>query len=67
MIPKDKEILSFIESRNNLVNLSMIANHFSIKNNTAADIVDDLVKRKLVDIKKIGSNKMVTVKKNAGR
>ena len=52
-IPNKEELIMFIESRNNLVNLSMIANHFNIKNNTAADIVDDLVKRKLVNIKKL--------------
>ena len=63
MIPSEKEILDFIKKRENLVNLSMIANFYNIKNSTASDLVDDLVRKKLVEVKKLGGSKIVRVKK----
>lgn len=62
MIPTTQELLDFI-SKKELVNLSMIAKNFDIKNATASDIVYDLVKKKLVEIKQIGGSKIVILKK----
>ena len=62
MIPTEKELISFVEKRENLVNLTMIAQFFDIKNSTASDIVNHLVKKKLLEIKKLGGSKIVRVK-----
>lgn len=65
-LPNKEELIMFIKSRV-LVNLSTIASHFNIKNTTVSDIVNDLVRRKLVEVKKFGGSKIVMVKKNARR
>ena len=62
MIPDKKELLAFIEKRE-FVNLSIIAKYFDIKNTTASDLVNDLVKRDLVIIQKVSGAKMVRLKK----
>ncbi|MBS3149480.1 hypothetical protein J4455_02185 [Candidatus Woesearchaeota archaeon] len=62
MIPTTEELLEFI-SKKELVNLTMIAKNYDIKNATASDIVNDLVKKKLVEIKQIGGSKIVILKK----
>ena len=62
MIPNEKELVSFIKRRE-FVNLSMIASYFNIKNMTASDLVNDLVKKKLVEVKKFGGSKLIRVKK----
>lgn len=62
MIPTEKELIDFIEKHENLVNLTMIAQFFDIKNSTAADIVNPLVKKKVLEIKKLGGSKIVRIK-----
>ena len=62
MIPSEQEIIEFIEKKE-LVNLSMIAKFYNIKNATASDLVSDLVKKNLVEIKQIGGSKIVLLKK----
>lgn len=62
MIPTEKELISFVEKRENLVNLTMIAQFFNIKNSTASDIVNHLAKKKVLEIKKLGGSKIVRVK-----
>ncbi|HLC73114.1 MAG TPA: helix-turn-helix domain-containing protein [Candidatus Nanoarchaeia archaeon] len=62
MIPSENELLEFI-SKKELVNLSMIAKFFNIKNATASDLVKDLVSKKLVEVKQIGGSKIVVLKK----
>ena len=64
MIPTTKELLEFI-SKKELVNLSMIAKFFNVKNATASDLVKDLVSKKLVEVKQIGGSKIVVLKKRS--
>ncbi len=61
MIPTEKELLSFIK-RKGLVNFSIIARHFNIKNTTVSDLIDSLVKKKVVSVKKLGGSKIVLIK-----
>ena len=62
MIPNEKELIDFIDRRD-LVNLSMIAKHFDIKNTTASDLVYSMQKKGLLIIKKLGGSKIIRVKK----
>ncbi len=62
MIPKEEELVEFIERRD-LVNFSAIAKFYKIRNITAADLVYDLEKKGLVEIKELGGSKVVRVKK----
>jgi len=64
MIPSENELLEFI-SKKELVNLSMIAKFFNVKNATASDLVKDLVSKKLVEVKQIGGSKIVVLKKRS--
>ncbi|MDD5253796.1 MAG: hypothetical protein PHG05_01670 [Candidatus Nanoarchaeia archaeon] len=59
MIPTEAEILDFVKKRDNLVNFSMIAAFFNIKNATVTDIIEDMQKKKLIKIKKLGGSKLV--------
>ena len=61
MIPKEEELIGFIKARE-LVNYSDIAKYFDINNSTVSDLINDLVKKKRVRVKKIGSNKVVLLK-----
>jgi len=61
MVPKEEELLGFVKARE-LANYSDIAKHFDINNSTVSDLINDLVKKKKVRIKKIGSNKVVLLK-----
>ena len=61
MIPTEKELLEFVRKRD-LVNFSLIAKHFDIKNATVADLVVPLQKKKLIDVKKLGGSKVVRLK-----
>jgi len=61
MIPNEKELISFIKNRD-LVNFSMIAKHFDIKNSTVTDIIEDLTKKKLVKVTKLGGSNIVRTK-----
>ena len=61
MIPTEKELIEFIKHRD-LVNFSIIAKHFDIKNSTVSDLITALVKKKLVLVKKLGGSKIVRLK-----
>ena len=61
-IPTEKEILDFLE-KSNFVNFSKIARHFKFNPQAVQDIIKSLIKRKVVFIEKIGSNKFVRLKK----
>ena len=61
MIPDEKELLDFIKKRD-LVNFSLIAKYFDIKNSTVSDIIKVLEKKKLVTVKKLGGSKIVRVR-----
>ena len=67
MVPSEQELINYIKKHDNLVNLSMIANFFKIQNTTASDIVSDLVKKKLVEIKKFGGSKLIKVLEKGGK
>ncbi len=58
MIPNEKELLDFVKKRD-LVNISMIAREFDIKNMTASDLVNDLEKKKLIKVVKFGGSKVI--------
>jgi|SRR3989344_3364496 len=60
-MPNEEELIMFIKKRG-FVNLSDIARYFDINNATVSDLINDLVKKKKVRIKKIGSNKVVLLK-----
>lgn len=62
MIPTEKELIEFIKKRDNLVNFSLIAKFYEIKNTTVSDIVADLEKKKIVKVRKLGGSKIVIVK-----
>ena len=66
MIPSEQELLDYLRKHDNLVNISMIANFFGIKNATASDFVSDLAKRRLVEIKKLGGQKIIRVLEKRG-
>ena len=61
-IPTEKEILDFLE-KSNFVNFSMIARHFEFNPQAVLDIISPLIKRKVVFIEKVGSNKFVRLRK----
>ncbi len=61
MIPSERELIDFI-SKKDLVNFSLIAKHFNIKNTTVSDIIESLEKRKLVEVKQLGGSKIVRVR-----
>ncbi|MEK6861435.1 MAG: hypothetical protein AABY07_05675 [Nanoarchaeota archaeon] len=63
MIPLEKELLDFIR-KHDLVNYTLIAKHYKIKNTTVSDIIDALEKKKLVEVRKLGGSKIVRIKKN---
>ena len=61
MIPTEKELIEFIKRRD-LVNFSLIAKHFEINNATVSDLVDALVKKKLVTVTIFSGSKVVRLK-----
>ena len=61
MIPSERELVEFVKKRD-LVNFSLIAKFFDIKNSTVSDLIFSLEKKKLVEIKKLGGSKIVRVK-----
>jgi len=61
VIPTEKELLDFIKRRD-LVNFSIIAKYFDIKNSTVSDLIRVLVKKKLVVVKKLGGSKIVRLR-----
>ena len=62
MFPTEKELIGFIKRRG-LVNFSMIAKHFGIKNTTVSDLIASIEKKKVVYVKKLGGSKIVLLKK----
>lgn len=67
MVPSEQELLEYVKKHDSLVNLSMIANFFGIKNATASDIVSDLAKKKLIEIRKLGGQKIIRVLEKGGK
>jgi DNA-binding MarR family transcriptional regulator len=61
MIPVEKELLEFIKRRD-LVNFSTIAKFYNINNATVSDLIDSLIYKKLVIVKKLGGSKIVRLK-----
>ena len=61
MIPTEKELINFIKRRD-LVNFSLIAKHFNIKNTTVSDLISSLEKKKVLTVKKLGGSKIVRLK-----
>lgn len=61
MIPSEKELLDFINKRD-LINFTSIAKYFDIKNATVTDLINDLIKKKKVIVKKLGGSKIVRLK-----
>lgn len=61
MIPTEKELIEFIKARD-LVNFSLIARHFDIKNATVSDLIAALEKKKLVEVKQLGGSKVVRLR-----
>ncbi len=62
MIPTEKELIEFIKKRDNLVNFSLIAKFYCIKNTTVSDIIADLERKKIVRVRKLGGSKIVMAK-----
>jgi hypothetical protein len=63
MIPTAEELIKFIKSKD-IVNFSIIAKHFNIKNNTVSDIILDLERKKLVEVSSFGGSKIVKIKED---
>jgi len=61
MIPTEKELLEFIKRRD-LVNFSTIAKFYAINNATVSDLIDSLIHKKLVVVKKLGGSKIVRLR-----
>lgn len=61
MIPEQKELVEYIRNHK-LVNYSLIAKFYDINNATVTDLIDALVKKKLVIVKKLGGNKVVMIR-----
>ena len=61
MIPSEKELITFIKIRD-FVNYSTIAKFYEINNATVSDLINDLVKKKLVIVKKFGGSKLIKLK-----
>ena len=61
MIPSERELLDFIRKKD-LVNFSLIAKYFDIKNSTVSDLIFALEKKKIVEVKKLGGSKIVRLK-----
>ena len=50
-----------------MVNFSLIAKHFKIKNNTVSDLIDKLEHNKLVEVQVLGGSKIVRPKGNTNK
>ena len=61
MIPSEKELITFIKIRD-FVNYSTIAKFYEINNATVSDLINDLVEKKLVIVKKFGGSKLIKLK-----
>lgn len=62
MIPDEQELLDFLHTHD-LVNFSIIAKHFKIKNTTVSDLIHALQEKHLITIKQLGASKVVRIKK----
>lgn len=56
-----EEVIRFIKRRKNLVNISMIARYFGIRNATASDIVLTMESKGMVSVQEFGISKLVMV------
>ncbi|MAF36261.1 hypothetical protein CL622_04045 [archaeon] len=61
MFPSEQELLGFIKKKE-LLNYSMIARAFNLRNSTVADLMEALKAKKKVKIKKFGGSKVVMLK-----
>ena len=61
-IPTEKELLEYIGS-SHLVNYSKIASKFNINIASVSDFLKSLLKKRLIKIERVGSNKFVRVRK----
>ena len=61
MIPTEKELIEFIKARD-LVNFSAIARYYEINNATVSDLINALVKKKLVTVTIFSGSKVVRLK-----
>ena len=61
MFPSEEELLAFINKKE-LVNFSMIAKAFNLRNSTVTDLMEALKTKKKVKIVKFGGSKVVMVK-----
>lgn len=62
MIPTENELIEFIK-KHDLINYSIIAKHFKIKNSTVSDLIQSLQEKQLITIKQLGASKVVRLKK----
>ena len=61
MFPSEEELLAFIKKKE-LVNFSMIAKAFNLRNSTVTDLMEALKAKKKVKIVKFGGSKVVVPK-----
>ena len=61
-VPTKEQLTAYLK-RNKNVTYTMIANKFGIKIQTVGDIIDDLKREKIVDVSRIGTAKVVNLKK----
>ena len=61
MIPNEKELIEFIK-KGDMVNYSIIAKRYKINNATVSDLIDSLIYKKLVVVKKLGGSKIIRLK-----
>lgn len=64
MIPSEKELLDFLK-KHDLVNMTVIAKQFDVKNATVPDLLKPLEKKKLIEVRKFGGSKVVLLKRPA--
>jgi predicted transcriptional regulator len=61
MLPTELELMSYIR-RIRLANFTRIARHFNISQHIIPDLLQPILKKGKIRIKKIGSNKFVEVR-----
>jgi len=61
LFPTEKELIAFIKKKN-LVNLTMIAKHFDVSIIGVSDLIASLEKKKALQVKKMGGQKLVSLK-----
>lgn len=61
-VPTKEEVIKYLQQRKNAT-YTAIANNFSIKIATVSDLIDDLKRERKVTVIKIGTAKVVNLKK----